>query len=245
MAEKTIIDMGKNTQRAERIIGMDWESASSASNVSNVPNTWRREMVASRNWYEQAIQPAMFDTPAFIRQRDEILRAGPAPDPVAVAVEIPEEEQTLMDYVALAKELGITSAQVAEMELRLWLRAEAIHVYDMESVKLYMDEKVRKEKPGHNWAWRGLREADHHRQIARANPAQNRSSIPWPSPYPHAVPMPVLLTVKRILERFKDAVSFYVTDYQVQKPDPFLAVQLHDSPLFVVERWDEPSFRER
>jgi hypothetical protein len=61
--------------------------------------------------------------------------------------------------------------------------------------------------------------------------------------YPHAIPVVPLMAAKIIQDAFPEA-QFFVTDYEVQKPDPFLAVMLPDTPdLFVIERWDEPGFR--
>lgn len=61
--------------------------------------------------------------------------------------------------------------------------------------------------------------------------------------YIHPIPLPVLLTVKKIDAEFPDAL-FFASDYEVHKPDPFLAVTLPlVKELFIIERWDEPGFR--
>lgn len=61
--------------------------------------------------------------------------------------------------------------------------------------------------------------------------------------YAHSIPLPVLLTMKTIVSQFPDA-QFYASDYEVQRPDPFLAVTLPGvEDLFIIERWDEPGFR--
>jgi|SRR5262252_6146719 len=63
------------------------------------------------------------------------------------------------------------------------------------------------------------------------------------SVYGHSVPYPVLLTVKSIVDRLPD-VQFFVTDYAVATPDPFLAVSRPSiDDMFIIERWDEPGFR--
>lgn len=64
--------------------------------------------------------------------------------------------------------------------------------------------------------------------------------------YAKPVPMPVLATVARLLEKVPDA-KFFISDETTlaeRFKDPFLAVQLPGSEeLYVIERWDEPSFR--
>jgi hypothetical protein len=63
------------------------------------------------------------------------------------------------------------------------------------------------------------------------------------SVYPHAIPVVPLMAMKIIQDAFPEA-QFFASDYEVQNPDPFLAVMLPDTPdLFVIERWDEPGFR--
>lgn len=67
--------------------------------------------------------------------------------------------------------------------------------------------------------------------------------------YDQPIPYPVLLTVEKIEKRFEtnDELVFMVSDLtsETVRPldaDPFLAVYAGDSRLFIVERWDEPSF---
>jgi hypothetical protein len=69
--------------------------------------------------------------------------------------------------------------------------------------------------------------------------SSTKPSRAYARPIPHAV----LLTVKKIRDRFKDAVAFYATDYEVKDPDPFLMVTGERLDYYVVERWNEPSFR--
>lgn len=63
-----------------------------------------------------------------------------------------------------------------------------------------------------------------------------------PVQYTKAVPFPALLTVERIKETIPEA-GFYVSDFiEVPRADPFLLVVV-GGERFIVERWDEPSFR--
>lgn len=62
--------------------------------------------------------------------------------------------------------------------------------------------------------------------------------------YAKPVPLPVLLTIEAIQQRVPDAL-FFVSDEARRMPervDPFLMV-LVAGERYIVERWDEPSFR--
>ena len=65
-------------------------------------------------------------------------------------------------------------------------------------------------------------------------------------PYRAAVPLPVLLTVEKIQKAVPE-VFFYVSAPKVMAgdPDPFLMVTGRGVGVCVVERWDEPGFREK
>jgi hypothetical protein len=54
------------------------------------------------------------------------------------------------------------------------------------------------------------------------------------------------MTVDKLVELLGPATRFYVADLTriKVKCDPFLAVTAHGCPLYVIERWDEPAFRE-
>ena len=62
------------------------------------------------------------------------------------------------------------------------------------------------------------------------------------SSYRKAIPEAVLMTIVKIKNEFPTA-EFFVSDYATQKPvDPFLMVR-YENVMYIIERWDEPSFR--
>lgn len=138
------------------------------------------------------------------------------------------------EYMSVAKAVGFECPQMLQAELEAFL-AEHFHVYDPDKVTSYMNALCMREFDVNGnrvrWDWRPLRQQD------------MDESSPWSGPYDKFVPYPVLLTVKRIDEAFGDRVQFYVTDYVSPKPDPFLAVSARGLPYYVIERWDEPTFR--
>jgi hypothetical protein len=178
---------------------------------------------------------------------------------VAVAAEEPEEPlvpvatparqprlgaEELAEYQRVSEEVGVAcNNDLTRERLLHCLRDENIHVYNGDEVIAYLDAKL-----GPTWEWRGLRQVDvdqlkgwsidktdAHRKVCFSD-----------EPYRAAVPLPVLLTVQKILAAAPD-VHFYVSAPKVMAgdPDPFLYVTTRHFGGYVVERWDEPGFRER
>jgi hypothetical protein len=143
-------------------------------------------------------------------------------------------------YNQLAQKLGVISrAGIASAELLAVLAEESIAIYDRDRVEAYMDKK------GY-WGWFPLR----HDDVRYSNSIGRVTHNDHPSIYGGGksdiyrppVPYPVLVTVGRIWERTHNC-AFFVAAPDIH-PDPFLgAMALEDSAMYVIERWDEPSFR--
>lgn len=150
------------------------------------------------------------------------------------------DEVFVQSYDELAGRLGVAArAKVVISKLQSVLMEESIHVYDLAHVEKYMDGK------GY-WGWFPLRPIDVKFSvlIGRVTPTNYATlyGVTETEVYPKAVPYPVLLTVDKILQRC-DSAYFFVAAPQTH-PDPFLGVlSAQNSGLFVIERWDEPSFR--
>ena len=167
----------------------------------------------------------------------------PAP-PRAVAPAIPErldpklkDEDAMREWLTLAKSIGATPQQIGEVELKLWLKEECIQVFNTQKVFDYLKDKAKDYK----WSFQGLRACDTKRDL--------HAYATWPAGCGHTlaqtlyavVPIPVLMTVQRIVERFGDRANFFVT--KIGDPDPFRAVTVDDCAIVFIERWDEPSYR--
>lgn len=67
------------------------------------------------------------------------------------------------------------------------------------------------------------------------------------SQYARRIPERVIGTIAKILEREPDAVLL-VSDFEVAKPDPFLAITttklLEAGKVWIVEQWDEPAWKD-
>lgn len=154
------------------------------------------------------------------------------------------ERSEIDEYARLSKELGISSPAVRVEELKAFFAENGITVYPLEKVDAYLREKVRTEtkSEGHVWVWRPLRERDgvvnQQSRFSGYGHGDGQERV-----YAKPIPLPVLMTVKKIQDAFPEA-QFHASDYAVRKPDPFLAVMIPGwFELFVIERWDEPGFR--
>lgn len=152
-----------------------------------------------------------------------------------------EELEALPEWLTLNLELGITQREPASYELRIFLREEGIRVYEAQAVWDYMCAQ----SPA--WKFFPLRDRDCERYPVGSSKYMHAQIERWDSKvgnlgtqYDSAVPIPVLLTAKKLVEKFGNDVYFLVAATSV---DPFLAVVLRDSTMVFIERWDEPSFR--
>lgn len=157
-----------------------------------------------------------------------------------VVVEPPEEADFIESYARVATKLGVVSYTPAAnaTTLATFLNKEFIQVYDRAMVERYMDKK------GY-WGWFQLTAKTRIMNIARVTPTDYHALFGTSSNglYTEPVPLPVLLAAERIADNFHDA-QFFVAAQQ-KHPDPFLGVCLLSEPrgFYIIERWDEPSFR--
>jgi hypothetical protein len=177
--------------------------------------------------------------------------------PISVLVEKPKPilsppgSETLDTYEQLAGELGFNPAQLIEERLVRFLATEGIPTYDYDQVNAYMtavaeaDDKV--------WIWRPLREQDKPQGWEWGGKPFKGNENSWRGhgsyhdewnyrPYNKAIPIHILRQVKKIQDHFGNSVLFFVSDYAVPNPDPFIMVTALDVRRTVFGVWDEPSF---
>jgi hypothetical protein len=170
------------------------------------------------------------------------------PKPKKREVELPpqiDRDDFADQYNALANKLGITQRAtplLSSRALAVALKDLQITCYDRADVEKYMDRKGR-------WNWFPIRADDKYSGNSSAinyRVTQHRFARIYggydSTLYTSPIPYPVLLTIEQITEKVPYA-RFYVAALN-DKPDPFLAVVLNDE-VYVIERWDEPSFRGR
>jgi hypothetical protein len=175
--------------------------------------------------------------------KDPLLRTWPVGDD--------ENDSGLQQHQRLAAKLGVRTVQgTGTADLVVVLKEMGARLYDFDKVENFMSEKA--DKLRRAWHWYPLRERDkavlRRQDLERDRLAeyswQRESGSFSPQIYPDLVPLPVLITVDSLVEKLDDRVSFYIGALG-EKIDPFLGVRLNSAPdtMFVVERWDEPSFR--
>jgi len=151
-----------------------------------------------------------------------------------------EEERT--EYARVCAEIGYTCGDLIREKLKAFLHDEGIHIYNHKQVVAYLDEQL-----GNDWEWRGLRQADVDELGASGNwhttgePRHVNFAV---RPYRGAIPLPVLLTIQKIQKAVPE-VFFYISSPKNNDGAPFLMVTTRSMGQYVIERWDEPSFRER
>jgi hypothetical protein len=152
-------------------------------------------------------------------------------------------EQPSADYVALSKQLGVNTIPLRLCELAQIVREETLGIYPYQDVASYLDQQAAALSQGkvnrwktYEWRWRPVK------SYSSSSYYRHGSSSFSSEVYDKPIPREVLPTIARIVKRMPEA-EFYVSDVE-QFQDPFLAVTVPGSDtLFVIERWDEPSFR--
>ena len=170
----------------------------------------------------------------------------PTPLPIAKAVREPKiQDEERLEYIRVCQEVGYECGDLVNEKLVAFLHEENIHIFDMDQVVPYLNEKL-----GADWQWRGLRQVDVDHMGATGNwrvtgRAGGRRDVYFANrPYRGAVPLPVLLTIKKVQEAVPE-VFFYISAPKNNDGDPFLLVTSQWTRSFIIERWNEPNFRER
>lgn len=163
-------------------------------------------------------------------------------------------QQPSDNYRELAKKAGFEGVEkaisVAKMEnatdlLRRFLSESGLAVYEDLAVRKYMNSIT---PTGKEWVWVCTRSVGYDSYIhrwswERMEYREERGREVYSKPIPEAV----LITMGKIREQFSGAV-FEITDIRdipvSSKLDPFLRVTVDGANWFIIERWDEPKFRQ-
>lgn len=177
---------------------------------------------------------------------------GPArPAPLRL---VRDDETILTEYEQIADGLNFHPSELFERRVRNFLIEEDIPIYAYRDVFDYMARLCRKVQKG--WEWAPL-EHDHLTAMALissdlttgqrfdtdADPNKLRGGGFRVTAYSRLVPVEHLKNAKRIRDKFGGKVQFYVSDFAVPNPDPFICVHwlgLAEPIVFGV--WDEPGF---
>jgi hypothetical protein len=159
------------------------------------------------------------------------------PTPTTVAPEMDAEMRE--EYLKTAEALGISdSPAILSERIRIALQEENITTYKGKDVAEYLNQELGRGQ----WEWAGVRPCDVDHLVgwvAHHGPHDVDFSR---SRYAGEIPLPVLLTMQKILAKVPEA-HFYISEKEKSKDDPFLLVTGRHIDNFIVERWDEPKFR--
>jgi hypothetical protein len=173
------------------------------------------------------------------------------PVPVVLQADVPDD---LEAYIAKAKEAGLSedSPIFTEVKLVQAIQDNNFSCYDYKTVAEYLCKVFRRE----SWGWYPLRSIDHSKTLWRPatlhaihndvnfTKITSHSGFMQSSFYTKPVPLPVLETIATLNKAVGPSLRCYVSDVVQVWADPFLLVMVYGgSRVFIVERWDEPSFR--
>jgi hypothetical protein len=161
--------------------------------------------------------------------------------------EVPKTVLASQSYMKLAKSINLKSPAIDYAEVGEILADHGFLVYDYDKVDSFLYHAALKQGTNVRWVWKPMRDVD----------LKNAGGASWQtwdgmgrisgSVYTKAIPERVLEKVACLLDEMKDAV-FFVSDYEVVHPDPFLAVStpkmLEGHKIFIVDQWDEPGFKD-
>lgn len=147
----------------------------------------------------------------------------------------------LDEYIRVCDEIGgLSCADLALARLRKHLREENAEPFERKQVTAYLDQKLGKE-----WQWFGLRQEDADHLGGWVLHTEGARDVEFAkTQYMKAVPYPVLLTIEKIRKAIPD-VYFFVSAPEVPEGDPFLLVTRRGMGGYIIECWDEPSFRRK
>jgi hypothetical protein len=149
-------------------------------------------------------------------------------------------------YLKLAHDLGVPTDEASILEA---IEHNQLEVFDYQRVDAYLYNQALKEGAKVRWVWKPARQMDEKKLISHTGASlggdiQNVGYL-YGKVYTKRVPMQVMATMKAVLDCVPDAL-FLISDFEVPKPDPFLAVTtpplLEDGKIWIVQVWNEPGF---
>lgn len=166
----------------------------------------------------------------------------------ASAHKIPSQSIATPTWLKLAKQINLESPAVDEARLAQVINDHDWNVYDYAKVDDFLYRQALRLGTNTRWVWKPLREVDvKPSQTAASWSLRPQMGFIYPKVYGRAVPERILGKAACVIEDMKDAI-FLVSDFEVIKPDPFLAVTteklLSEDKIFIVDQWNEPGFTE-
>lgn len=151
------------------------------------------------------------------------------------------------DYVPLAKSAGIDGPVIEQARMLEMIHNLELHVYDWKRVDEYLYRQALRQGTLVRWVWKPVRTPDIEKVAPMSLLTKEGVGMVDAKLYARPLPVRILKRIKEIECEMPDAV-FLVSDYEVVKPDPFLAIStkslLDAGKIWIVEQWQEPGFSE-
>lgn len=150
-------------------------------------------------------------------------------------------------YIKLAHVIDMDAPSVSEARMLEALTDLAIPAYDFDKVDAYLQQQAAKVSQNAYWVWHPMRRKDANSMnvTGYTHWSETTGNIDASKIYSRQLPEDAMLVAASILAKMPEAI-FLVSDYEIKRPDPFLAVSTTDllsaGKLWVVARWDEPGF---
>ncbi len=158
------------------------------------------------------------------------------------------DRRDLYEYEQMAASIRFLPAQLLQANLLAFFSENNISLFDNNEVDKYLKKKCPR---GKSWIWRPLRNEDkpagwviggreYHGSVLVSHGCYRDE---WEyRPYDKGVPLHILSQVKQMQDQFGSQILFFVSDYAVSKPDPFIMVTALDVDILIFGMWDEPGF---
>lgn len=155
-----------------------------------------------------------------------------------------QDELAPAAYLKLAKSVGLESAATDEARVLSAIAELNLPVYNFERVDEYLYEQALKHGAKVRWVWKPMRDTDA-KAVADVSWVESKSGFIYGAQYQNKIPENVIERVALVLTKLPDA-AFLVSDYEVVKPDPFLAVTTKklaaEGKVWIIAQWDNPGF---
>jgi hypothetical protein len=169
---------------------------------------------------------------------------------LSTAYRIKASDLAPASYIATAKAIGMDSASVDEARMTEAISNLGLMVFDYKQVDEFLYNKALAQGTNVRWVWKPMRskDIDPIKGSGGAWSLRPQMGFVYPDLYTGKIPFDVMKIVARVLECEPDALPL-VSDYEVVKPDPFLAITtpklLGAGNIWIVANWDEPDFKGR
>lgn len=189
----------------------------------------------------QAMAPTSSGVTVMERTPELIRPSRPEPLPMPAKT----YDHQMFDYMQLAERVGTADVGlVLKRAVADFLWENDIGIYDYDECVAYLKPFANAKKK--LICWRPLRDRDHIKGWQWGDDGKHdfyRNEAWACRSYELPVPFDVLKNVELIEKKFGERVKFFVSDYGVYDPDPFIIVRnrgFGEGLVFGV--WDEPTF---